>query len=178
MARLTLAAQHYPDRWPEFIRDSSEQTPYYKRRGKDFSIGYKYLVRFLLLVGQRDLALAITDQIVKTLVSEVTDQPIPDAKWLRTSSSPAVAMDFLFERLNWPIPMVRWRAARKSGISSMRPAPETQQTPYSFIDLRPVKRRQKLLPSSQFCSWPNPQRGLRKRMFRAGYAGHLRSLTR
>lgn len=113
MARLALAAQHYPDRWREFIRDSSDQTPYYKRRGKDFSIGYKYLVRFLLLVGQKDLASAITDQFIQTLVSEVTDQPIPDAKWLRPSSSTAVALDFLFERLNWPIPMVRWRAARE-----------------------------------------------------------------
>jgi hypothetical protein len=113
MARLSLAAQHYPDKWREFIRDTSDQTPYYKRRSKDFSLGYKYLVRFLLLVGQKDLASAVTDEFVKTLVGEVKDQPIPKAAWLRPSSSSDVALEFLFERLNWPIPMVRWRAARE-----------------------------------------------------------------
>jgi hypothetical protein len=46
-------------------------------------------------------------------VSEVKDQPIPDALWFRPSSCTVVALELLFERLNWPVPMVRWRAARE-----------------------------------------------------------------
>jgi hypothetical protein len=113
MERLALAAQHYPQNWMDFIRDTSDQTPYFKRRGKDFSLGYKYLVRFLVLVGQKDIAAAVTDEFVQTLVSEVKDQPIPDALWFRPSSCTVVALEVLFERLNWPVPMVRWRAARE-----------------------------------------------------------------
>lgn len=110
--RLTLAAKHYPAKWREFIRDTSEQTPYFKRRGKGFVLGYKHLVRFLLMVGQTDLAIAVTDEFVETLVSEVGDQPIPDARWLQPAGSSGVSLELLFERLNWPVPMVRWRAAR------------------------------------------------------------------
>jgi hypothetical protein len=83
MQRLRRASEHYPDRWMEFIRDTSEPDSYFKKLGYGFSIGHKYLVRFLLLVGQRDLAARIVDTFVKTLVEEVSDQPIPEAPWFR-----------------------------------------------------------------------------------------------
>lgn len=44
-------------------------------------LGYKYLARFLMLVGQTDLADTITTTLVDTLVEEVRDQPIPEALW-------------------------------------------------------------------------------------------------
>jgi hypothetical protein len=113
MARLTIAAQIYPERWRDFIRDTSEQTPYYRQRGYDFSLGYKYLVRFLLLVGQTAIASAVTEEFVKSFVSEVQDQPIPEASWLRISQSPSLALSLLFDRLNWPVPMVRRQAAKE-----------------------------------------------------------------
>lgn len=113
MARLTLAAQTYPERWQDFIRATSDQTPYYQRRGKDFVLGYQYLVRFLLLVGQTGIASAVTDEFVKTLVSEVRDQPISDASWVRAPSDAGLAFELLFERLNWPVPMVRWKTAKE-----------------------------------------------------------------
>ena len=113
MARLTVAARTYPEKWRDFIRDTSEQTPYYRRRNHDFALGYKYLVRFLLLVGQKDIASAVADEFVNTLVVEVSDQPIPNAAWLRSSRDDGLVLELLFERLNWPVPMVRWRAAKE-----------------------------------------------------------------
>ncbi|MCK4607771.1 MAG: NACHT domain-containing protein, partial [candidate division Zixibacteria bacterium] len=60
MTRLRLAAKHYPDRWRQYIKDTSVPAPYYRRRRYSFVIGYKYLVRFLMLVGQVELADKIT----------------------------------------------------------------------------------------------------------------------
>lgn len=112
MARLTSVARIYPEKWQNFIRSTSGQAPYLRHPGHGFFIGYKYLVRFLLLAGQTDIALAVTDEFVKTLVSEVRDQPISDASWLRNSNNAELAYELLFDRLNWPVPFVRWRAAR------------------------------------------------------------------
>lgn len=81
MTRIRLAAQHYPDRWLRYIRDTSVPAPYFRRRGHSFVLGYKYLVRFLVLVGQIELADEITTAFVDTLVEEVREQPIPATPW-------------------------------------------------------------------------------------------------
>lgn len=112
MKRLSLAAKHYPDRWLRYIKDTSVPAPYYHRRGYGLVLGYKYLVRFLMLVGQVELADKITTAFVDTLVEEVREQPIPDAKWFTATSAP-IALSFLFQRLKWPVPMSRWRTARE-----------------------------------------------------------------
>ena len=67
MTRIKLAAKHYPDRWFQYIKDTSVPAPYYRRRRYSFVIGYKYLVRFLILVGQVELADKITTAFVDTL---------------------------------------------------------------------------------------------------------------
>lgn len=54
---------------------------FYKRRGASFVLGYKYLVRFLVMVGQVDLADSVVDSFLATLVEEVREQPIPEAPW-------------------------------------------------------------------------------------------------
>jgi hypothetical protein len=79
--RLQLAARYYRDRWQDYIRDTSDPAPFYRRRGADFVIGYKYLVRFLMLVGQSQMADRIAASFVETLVDEVREQPIPEAAW-------------------------------------------------------------------------------------------------
>jgi len=112
MTRLRLAAQHYPDRWLQYIKDTSVPAPYYRRRRYSFVIGHKYLVRFLMLVGQVELADKITDAFVDTLVEEVREQPIPETPWFLPTSAP-LALSFLFERLKWPVPMSRWRTAKE-----------------------------------------------------------------
>ncbi|MEQ8992373.1 MAG: hypothetical protein RLO46_11170 [Pseudomonadales bacterium] len=81
MTRIRRAAQHYPDRWLQYIKDTSMPAPYYRRRRYSFVIGYKYLVRFLMLVGQIELADEITTAFVDSLVEEVREQPIPETPW-------------------------------------------------------------------------------------------------
>lgn len=81
--RLEAAAKHFPERWREYIRDTSDRAPYWKRLGYSFTIGYRYLVHFLLLVGQTKLAIELTEKFVEILVSEVSDQPIPPCPWFR-----------------------------------------------------------------------------------------------
>ena len=83
MTRLKLAAEHYPDRWLQYVRDTSLPAPYYQRRRFTFVLGYQYLVRFLMLVGQENIANQITDEFVKGLIEEVREQPIPEAPWFR-----------------------------------------------------------------------------------------------
>ncbi len=83
MQRIRLAAQHYPDRWLQYIKYTSVPAPYYRRRRYSFVLGYMYLVRFLMLVGQVELADKITTAFVNTLVEEVREQPIPETPWFR-----------------------------------------------------------------------------------------------
>src|SRR5688572_32396948 len=47
------------------------RSSYYRRRVDGFVIGYKYLVRFLMLVGQAELADKVTTAFVNSLVEEV-----------------------------------------------------------------------------------------------------------
>lgn len=81
MERIRCAAHYYPDRWLQYIRDTSVPAPFFGRRGYKFVLGRKYLVRFLVLVGQTDIADKITSALVQTLVEEVREQPIPQTPW-------------------------------------------------------------------------------------------------
>ncbi|WP_417425584.1 ATP-binding protein [Hoeflea sp.] len=83
MGRLRFAAMHYPERWKEYIADTAEPQEFYRKRGYGITIGTEYLVVFLLLVGQRKLALRIVDAMVRTIVDEVHDLKIPEAAWFR-----------------------------------------------------------------------------------------------
>jgi hypothetical protein len=83
MSRLQWVSDYYPDRWMSFIHDTSEPESFYRGRGYGFSIGHKYLVRFLLLVGQRQIAVKIVDMFVRIVLDEVHDQPILGASWFR-----------------------------------------------------------------------------------------------
>lgn len=83
MGRLQLAARYYSDRWQDYLRGTSLPAPFYRRRGRGFVIGYKYLVRFLMLVGQTQIASRIAGSFVESLVEEVREQPIPEAAWFR-----------------------------------------------------------------------------------------------
>ena len=81
MTRIKLAAQHYPERWLQYIKDTSVPKPFYQGRDSSFVLGYKYLVRFLMLVDQAELADKITNAFVSSLVEEVREQPIPEVPW-------------------------------------------------------------------------------------------------
>lgn len=81
--RLEWAAKYYKDRWKEFIRDTSKPEAYWEKRDYGFSIGLRYLVRFLILVGQTELAERYTATLVAILIEETADQPLPEIPWLR-----------------------------------------------------------------------------------------------
>lgn len=130
MRRLELAATHYSDRWLKYVHDTSLPAPYYRRRRYGFVIGYKYLVRFLNLAGQSKVASEIADAFVATLVEEVREQPIPPTPWFKPNSPGiSVGLSILIQRLKWPVPMARWRAATEIRLllesSLTRPAAST-----------------------------------------------------
>ena len=81
--RLGLAAEHYPEMWADFIRDTSEPAPYWQRRGRGLVIGVEYLVRFLLMVGQEERAADFVDACVRLVVEEVSNQPTMECPWFR-----------------------------------------------------------------------------------------------
>lgn len=83
LGRLRLVADHYSERWAQFVKDTSEPQEFWKKRGYGLTIGSKYLVHFLLMVNQRDLARRVVDVMVASIIEEVHDQPIPEAPWFR-----------------------------------------------------------------------------------------------
>jgi NACHT domain len=80
--RLEWAAKYYKDRWREFIADTSKQEPFWERRDYGFSMGLRYLVRFLILVDQKSVAAKYCKTLVEILVDELDDQPIAEVPWL------------------------------------------------------------------------------------------------
>ena len=83
LERIALASEHYPERWIQYILDTSEPEPFYQRLGYSFIVGTNYLVRFLMKVGQVELADKITSSLIESLVEEVREQPIGEALWFR-----------------------------------------------------------------------------------------------
>jgi hypothetical protein len=81
--RLEWAAKHYKDSWKEFIRDSSKPEEFWEKRDYGFSLGLRYLVHFLILVDQKELAARYAATLVAILIEEVADQPLPEIPWLR-----------------------------------------------------------------------------------------------
>ncbi|NII11289.1 ATP-binding protein [Oleiagrimonas sp. C23AA] len=114
LARLEQAATHYADRWFSYIRDTSLPAPYFRRRRHGLVIGYKYLVRFLVLAGQVEIARDVTNAFVTNLVEEVREQPIPSTPWFKPNSAEfPMGFTMLLKRLKWPVPMARFRVARE-----------------------------------------------------------------
>ena len=83
LERLDIAAKHYRRDWQKFIHDTSEQALYWRRRNYDFVIATRFLVRFLLLVGQNQLAAAFTRACIRVAIAETSDQPLPSCPWFR-----------------------------------------------------------------------------------------------
>lgn len=82
-ARLALAAKHYPDRWAEFVRESS--APVFERPTERSSLvmGQSRLVKFLLQVGEHERARALAAMIVDVMIAEVEEQPLLIPAWAR-----------------------------------------------------------------------------------------------
>jgi hypothetical protein len=81
--RIGWAATHYPEKWKEFIADSSKPARYWEKLKYGHAMGNKYLVRFLLLVGQVEVATEFVETCVRLMEDEVLDQPIPACPWIQ-----------------------------------------------------------------------------------------------
>lgn len=83
MRRLNWAATYYPEKWRDFIFDSSKPARYWAKLKYGHAMGNKYLVRFLLLVGQIEVATKFVEACVRLMEEEVLDQPIPACPWIQ-----------------------------------------------------------------------------------------------
>ncbi len=81
--RIGKLAAVYPERWLDFVRDTSAPLEFFARRGYSFSIGFHHLVIFLLAVGQAEIAKSVTDEFIATLIAETDDVPLGEATWLQ-----------------------------------------------------------------------------------------------
>ncbi|NNU56178.1 NACHT domain-containing protein [Rhizobium indigoferae] len=81
-ARLARAAEHYPERWRDFIHDTAKSARYWERRRTGRVLGSRRLVEYLLLVGQSELAVQLTVSMIERLEGELQDQPIQPCRWL------------------------------------------------------------------------------------------------
>lgn len=81
LRRIKWAAEHYRNKWIDYIRDTSKPSRYWERRENSFTVGGKYLVKFLLLVNQKEIAVDLVDTFVRIVAEEVSDQPIPECPW-------------------------------------------------------------------------------------------------
>ncbi len=79
--RLERVAKHYKSKWAQFIKDTSKQPRYWEKRRNGLTIGTRWLVKFLLLVGQSKLAADYAGTMVRITKDEVSDQPLPRAEW-------------------------------------------------------------------------------------------------
>ncbi len=79
--RLRRVSEVYPDRWRKYVRDVSAPRWKISTEGS-IVMGRDMFVRFLLLVGERKLALSITETMIDIYLSELADQPIGFATWL------------------------------------------------------------------------------------------------
>jgi hypothetical protein len=80
--RFELLAKHYPEKWTDFIKKTSEPLKIRKRWSDTLIIGNSRLVEFLLLVGQSGPAAAVTEALVSCFEREVVEQPLPCPDWL------------------------------------------------------------------------------------------------
>ena len=83
LRRIGWAAEYYRNKWVDYILDTSKPSRYREHRKDSFSIGIKYLVKFLLLVGEKKIAVDFVDMCVRIVAEEVSDQPIPECPWFR-----------------------------------------------------------------------------------------------
>ena len=79
--RLGWAAKYYRDKWRAFIHDTAAPAADWELKF-GFTIGTDHLVQYLLLVGQTDLAVRCTDECVRVISAELSDQPIGPSRWL------------------------------------------------------------------------------------------------
>jgi hypothetical protein len=81
LTRLDVVAEHYPDRWQEFVRETAK--PFYSyETGRDMPVvGLSRLVHLLVRVGETGIARQCVTAMVNAIMAETSEQPLPALAW-------------------------------------------------------------------------------------------------
>ena len=79
--RVRAFAQEYPEKWREFIVQTSRTEPLVDHEDNGISVGLSRLVYFLVAVGENDLAKRCAMEMVEVFRNEVSEQPLVDPDW-------------------------------------------------------------------------------------------------
>ena len=82
--RWQLIRRHYPDRWREFLQLTLVQAPTWLTSSFSHG-GFRRLIEYCLLMGQRDLAQSLIDQMVERSLELVSMLPLPTPEWVHAS---------------------------------------------------------------------------------------------
>ncbi len=80
-ARVRAVAQEYPEKWREFIVETSRTEPLGDLEDNGISVGLSRLVYFLVEVGEDELAKRCAMEMVEVFRNEVSEQPLVDPDW-------------------------------------------------------------------------------------------------
>ena len=81
--RVRTVVRDYPERWREFVVESSECEPIGQLEGNGIVVGFYRLVYFLLEVGQYELAKQCAMEMVDIFRDEVSSQPLVLPDWAK-----------------------------------------------------------------------------------------------
>ena len=79
--RVRAFAQEYPEKWREFIVETSRTEPLVDHEDNGISVGLSRLVYFLVKVGENELAKRCAMEMVEVFRTEVSEQPLVDPDW-------------------------------------------------------------------------------------------------
>ena len=82
-ARMRAVAQHYPERWREFIKETSKPIFAIGAERNDIVIGLSRLVYLLVEVGETKLAQTYALEMARLFKEELKEQPIKTPEWSR-----------------------------------------------------------------------------------------------
>lgn len=114
--RWDFIKKHYRDRYMEFFEKSIIYSGKRYGRGESYFVPIPRGVEFLTLFDNLESIEEITEASVKFAESLMADLELPRSLWV-TENSNIDVVDILFQRLLWPSPLVRERAA--TGIARM-----------------------------------------------------------
>jgi len=107
--RWGFLEKHYSDRYMEFFEKSILYSGKQYGEGGSYFIPIPRGIDFLAFFDNLEMIEQITESSVKSMESLIADLELPKCLWVELPEVPA--LDILFQRLMWPSPLVRERAA-------------------------------------------------------------------
>ena len=82
-ARVRAVVQDYPEKWREFVIETSRGEPIGSLEENGIVVGLSRLVYFLVHIGENDLAKRCAMEMVEVFRDEVSQQPLAAPEWAR-----------------------------------------------------------------------------------------------